>query len=90
MVQVGRNFLAEKVKCLIAVALAHVAEHLIVGAVFFDDVDDVLNRRKMAVVLGKKGGLLVGNRLVGNSSLVRGIVEHGLGRRRVFRRRAQL
>ncbi len=52
--------------------------HLIVGAVFFDDVDDVLDGRKMAVALGKEGGLLIGNRLVEELVFVGGIVEYGL------------
>jgi hypothetical protein len=32
----------------IAVALRHIAEHLIVGAVLLEDVEDVLDRRTLA------------------------------------------
>src|SRR4029077_4460309 len=34
----------------IAVGLRHVAEHLIVGTVLFDDVEDVLDRRTLAIL----------------------------------------
>ncbi len=41
-VQVGGRLASEDAKLRVAVALADVAENLIVGAVFLDDVDDVL------------------------------------------------
>ena len=44
-VGVGRDLLAEEAEARIAVAFRHVAEDLIVGAVFLDDVEDVPDRR---------------------------------------------
>ena len=42
---VGRHFAAENGQARIAVAALHVAEHLVVGAVLLDDVQDVLDGR---------------------------------------------
>ena len=48
LVMIGRDVLAEQHQRGIAVAFLHVAEHLIVGAILLDDVDDVLDRRQRA------------------------------------------
>ena len=45
LVMVGSDLLAEQNQRWIAVALADVAQHLIVCSVFLDDVNDVLDRR---------------------------------------------
>ena len=45
-VVVGRDRLGEQAEVRLAVALGHVAEDLVVGAVLLDDVDDVLDRRR--------------------------------------------
>ena len=42
---VGRNSPREKDQRRVAVALAQVAENLIISAILFDDVDDVFERR---------------------------------------------
>ena len=47
-VVIGRHALGEKAKLRLAVALGNVAENLVVGAVLLDDVDDVLDRRRVA------------------------------------------
>ena len=44
-VMVRRGRLVEIMERPIAVSFGHVAEHLIVSAILFDDVDDVLERR---------------------------------------------
>src|SRR5437867_3827038 len=41
-VLVGRHALAKNAQRRITVALWHVAQHLVVGAVFLDDVEDML------------------------------------------------
>ena len=43
----------------VAVALGHVAENLVIGSVFLDDVDDMLDRRRLAMALGHRprGGI---------------------------------
>ena len=43
LVEIGRGVFAEEDQRRIAVALFHVAQHLIVAAIFLDDVDDVLD-----------------------------------------------
>ena len=43
LVLIGREFLTKDTKRRIAVSFQHVAEHLIVRAVFFDDIDDVFD-----------------------------------------------
>src|ERR1019366_1225549 len=50
-VQVGGDVFPEEDQRGVAVALFHVAQHLVVGAVFLDDVDDVLN-------VGERAGLI--------------------------------
>ena len=47
-VVIRRDVASELHERRIAVALRHVAEHLIVGAVLLDDVEDVLDRRPLA------------------------------------------
>ncbi len=44
-VRIGRHVLAEQRQVRIAVALGNVAEHLVVGAILADDVEDVLDGR---------------------------------------------
>ena len=53
-VVVGRDGLGEQADVRIAVAFFHVAEDLVVGAVFLDDVDDVLDRRRLADLGGDR------------------------------------
>ena len=43
----------------IAVALRHIAEHLVVGAVLLDDVEDVLDRRALPAVHGDRVAIVV-------------------------------
>src|SRR5438876_3049327 len=42
---IRRNILSEENQAWIAIALFQIAEHLVVGAVLFDDVDHVLEMR---------------------------------------------
>ena len=53
-VVVGRDGLGEEAKVRVAVAFGHVAEDLVVGAVFLDDVDDILDRRGIADLGGDR------------------------------------
>ena len=53
-VVVGRDRLGKQAEVRIAVAFLHVAEDLVVGAVFLDDVDDVLDRRRLADLGGDR------------------------------------
>ena len=53
-VVVGRDRLGEQADARLAVALGHVAEDLVVGAVLLDDVDDVLDRRGVADLRGDR------------------------------------
>ena len=46
-VMVGRHLLGKEAQVRLAVALRHVAEDLVVGAVLLDDVDAVLDRRRV-------------------------------------------
>jgi hypothetical protein len=48
-VMVGRDVLAENAQLRVAVALLHVAEHLIIGPVLLDDIDDVLEHARLAM-----------------------------------------
>ena len=48
LVQVRRDALREKAQLRVAVALRQVAEHLVVGAVFFHDVEAVLDGARLA------------------------------------------
>ena len=68
LVMVGRDLAAEHHQRRIAVAARHVAEDLIVGAILLDDVQHILDRRRLAD-LGRNGRLLgvggVGEQLVG-------------------------
>ena len=41
LVVVGRDLLGEEAQVRVAIALLHVAEDLVVGAVLLDDVDDM-------------------------------------------------
>ena len=45
---VRRHALAENAQIRVAVAFAHVAKHLIVSAIFLDDIDDVLENAWLA------------------------------------------
>ena len=56
-VGVRRHVLAEKRQVRVAVALGHVAEHLVVGAVLADHVEDVLDRRRLADAPRDRGAL---------------------------------
>ena len=47
LVQVGRDALGEEAQLRVAVALRQVAEDLVVGAVFLDDVDAVFDRARL-------------------------------------------
>ncbi len=44
---VGRDGLGEQAEVRLAVALGHVAEDLVVSAILLDDIDDVLDRRRI-------------------------------------------
>ena len=59
LVVVGRDLLAEDAERRVAVALGQIAEHLVVGAVLLDDVDDVLEDARFADALGHGPGRLV-------------------------------
>src|SRR5213082_2069523 len=48
LVLIWGDSLAEDAKPGIAIALLHIAEHLIIGAVLFDDINDVLENRRLA------------------------------------------
>src|SRR5450755_1821414 len=45
--EVGRDPLTEQIQALVAIAFFHVAQHLVVSTVLFDDVDGVLNGRSV-------------------------------------------
>ena len=49
---IGDVVVGEDVEFGIAVALGEVTEELVVGAVFFDDVDDVFDERGIAELFG--------------------------------------
>ena len=53
-VMVGRDRLGEQAEVRVAVAFGHVAEDLVVGAVLLDDVDDILDRRRVADLGGNR------------------------------------
>ena len=53
-VVVRRDGLGEQADVGFAVAFFHVAEYLVVGAVFLDDVDDILDRRRVADLGGDR------------------------------------
>ena len=59
---VGRDLGAEDAEFGPAVALRHVAEHLIVGAVLLDHIDDVLDQTRLTDPLGDHPRWLVGPR----------------------------
>ena len=59
LVLVRRDPFAKDAQLRIAIPLRHVAQHLIVGAVFFDDVDDVPDQARLADPLGHRAGRLV-------------------------------
>ena len=50
-VLVGRDALAENAQRWIAIAFAHIAQHLVIGAVLFDDINDVLKQAGFADAL---------------------------------------
>ena len=84
--QVGRRGLRELGERRVAVALREVAEHLIVGAVLLDDVDDVLDvlpqawrRAARRRSLGAGAEQAVGDRVRGERGELRGV---GTGRMR--------
>ena len=56
---VGGDVLAEDAERRVAVALGQIAEHLVVGAVLLDDIDDVLEDARLADALGHGPGRLV-------------------------------
>ncbi len=60
LVLVGRDTLAEDAERGVAVALFHVPEHLVVGAVLFDDIDHVFEDARFADALRHRAGRLVG------------------------------
>ena len=60
LVLIGRDALAEDAERRIAVAGRDVAEDLVVGAVFFDHVDDVLDATRLANALGDGARELAG------------------------------
>ena len=62
LVLVWRDFAAEQDEAGVAFAGFDVAEDLIVRAIFFDDVDDVLEDRRLAVALGDGTGRSIGPR----------------------------
>ncbi len=47
LVKIGSDVFAEKRQRFISISFGHVAQNLIVGSILFDDVDDVLNGRRM-------------------------------------------
>src|SRR5689334_947583 len=47
---------AEQAQPLVAVAFRHVAQIVVVGVIFFDDVDDVLEKAGLAYPLGHWSG----------------------------------
>ena len=57
LVMVGRDVAAEHHQRRVAVAARHVAEDLVVGPILLDDVEHVLDRRRLAD-LGRNGGFL--------------------------------
>ena len=62
-VQVRRDLLSEHHQLGLSPALFDIAEDLIVGAVFLDDVDDVLEDARLAVPFGYNARLGVRARL---------------------------
>ncbi len=50
------DFLAENGEPRVAVALTEIAQHLVVGAIFLDDVEHVLDGRPNADVAGNNSG----------------------------------
>src|SRR5205814_2088814 len=54
LVVVGRHVLAEQAKLRRAVPLLDIAEHLVVSAIFLDDVDAVLDRARAAGLRGDR------------------------------------
>ena len=56
---VGRDLLAKCAERRRAVALREIAQNLIVGAVFLDDIHDVLEDAGLADTLGNGAGRLV-------------------------------
>ena len=63
-VLVGRHFFSKHHQPRIAIALLHVAKNLIVSAVLLDDVEDVLEQRRLAVAYGHRDRPGVGARPV--------------------------
>ena len=61
-VLVGRDLGAEDAEFGPAVALGHVAEHLVVGAVFLDHVDHVLDQARLTDPFGDHPRRLAGPR----------------------------
>ena len=48
---IGRNAVAENAERRHPAAFGHVAQYLVIGAVFFDDIDHVLEHRRFADAL---------------------------------------
>ena len=72
LVLVRRDLLAEDAEVRVAVALLHIAEDLVVGAVLLDDVDDVLEDARLADALGHGTRRLAGARRQGGLAASRG------------------
>ena len=90
LVVVRRDRLGEEAEFLFAIALGHVAEHLIVGSVFLHDVNAMLDRGLVAQLLGDRvvgrhagavRNLVLRHRTAGVSGL--GVLGHFRGGRHV-------
>lgn len=53
---VRRDFLTENTKFGITIALLDVTKNLIIGPVFFDDINDMLNEARFTVAFWKRFG----------------------------------
>src|SRR5260370_30485133 len=56
LVVIGGDFLAEDGEARVAVALTEISQHLVVRAIFLDDVEHVLDGRPNADVAGNNSG----------------------------------
>src|SRR5262249_28266821 len=81
---VGRYAFAEHHQAGVAVAFLQVAEDLVIGAVFLDDIDNVLDDRRLTVTLGHRyrlgvsAGLLEAGQTIGKAVVgVDGLGEAG-------------
>ena len=78
-VLIGRDLLAEDSERRIAVSLGQIAELLIVGAILFDDVDDVLDLGGYPNLARNNRGLKRGTRLGEQRIVIRSIFGHLFG-----------